>query len=136
MANSGEPPALDAAVWRSAPTWQVGLVGFAYRQVMPDGGSGDRVRAFGAQVFRIGPQIGHVFPVGQLQGYLYRKGYKEFGLRNRQAGLNVWLTFALSRPKRPWQKVNGPTTDTVAATDRIVRRGGNQPVGGLDVSPS
>ena len=84
------------------------MVGFAYRQVMPDGGSGDRVRALGAQVFRIGPQIGHVFP-GQLQGYLYRKGCKEFGLRNRQAGLNVWLTFAVAPAPAPLPRNSGMT---------------------------
>jgi hypothetical protein len=88
-----------------SPQWQVGLVGYAYRQITPDGGSGDRVGAFESQVFAVGPQIGHVFPVGQLQGYLNLKGYKEFGARNRPEGLNVWLTFALApAPSAPAKK--------------------------------
>ena len=76
--------------------WQVGLVGYAYKQITPDGGSGDHVGAFESQVFGIGPQIGYVFPVGDLQGYLNLKAYKEFGARNRPEGANVWLTLALS----------------------------------------
>ena len=88
-----------------SPQWQVGLVGYAYKQITPDGGSGDHVGAFESQVFGIGPQIGHVFPVGQLQGYLNLKGYKEFGARNRPEGLNVWLTFALApAPGAPAKK--------------------------------
>jgi hypothetical protein len=78
--------------------WQVGLVGYAYRQITPDSGSGDRVGAFESQVFGVGPQIGYVFPVGHYQGYLNLKAYKEFGALHRPEGTNVWLTLAISPP--------------------------------------
>ena len=42
--------------------WQVGLVGYAYRQITPDSGSGDLVGAFESQVFGVGPQIGYISP--------------------------------------------------------------------------
>jgi hypothetical protein len=51
-------------------------------------------------VFAVGPQIGYLFPVGDTQGYLNLKGYKEFGAEHRPEGWNVWLTFAIS-PAEP-----------------------------------
>lgn len=78
--------------------WLVGLVGYAYKQITSDGGSGDRVGSFESQVFGVGPQIGYVFPVGHYQGYLNLKAYKEFGALHRPEGTNVWLTFAISPP--------------------------------------
>ena len=37
-----------------------------------------------------------LFPVGNMQGYLNLKAYKEFDAENRADGWNVWLTFVLS----------------------------------------
>ena len=51
---------------------------------------------FKSRVSAIGPQIGYLFPVGDMQGYLNLKGYKEFDASNRPEGWNVWLTFAIS----------------------------------------
>jgi hypothetical protein len=47
-------------------------------------------------VFSVGPQIGVLFPVGDMQGYANLKGYKEFGAEHRPEGWNVWLTFSVS----------------------------------------
>jgi hypothetical protein len=47
-------------------------------------------------VAAVGPQIGYLFPVGYLQGYLNLKGYAEFDAANRPSGWNTWLTFAIS----------------------------------------
>jgi hypothetical protein len=47
-------------------------------------------------VFGVGPQVGFLFPVGDMQGYLNVKGYKEFGAEHRPEGWNLWLTFAVS----------------------------------------
>jgi hypothetical protein len=82
---------------------QVGLVGYIYDQVTPDSGSGDRVGAFESRVFGVGPQLGYIFPVGDMQGYLNLKGYKEFGNEHRPDGWNTWLTFVISPapPKAP-----------------------------------
>ena len=76
----------------------VGLVGYIYKEVGCDSGSGDRVGCFQSQVVGIGPQIGFLFPVGDMQGYLNFKAYGEFGNENRPAGFNTWVTFAISPP--------------------------------------
>jgi hypothetical protein len=87
---------------------QVGLVGYLYDQLSCDSGSGDRVGCFESRVAGIGPQIGFIFPVGDMQGYLNLKGYKEFDARDRPSGWNTWVTFVISpaaptppTPKRP-----------------------------------
>jgi len=57
---------------------QVGLVGYAYKDIGCDTGSGDRVGCFQSQVLGIGPQIGYIFPIGGMQGYINLKAYGEF----------------------------------------------------------
>jgi hypothetical protein len=79
---------------------QVGLVGYIYDQLTPDSGCAPIICPFESRVLGIGPQIGYLFPVGDMQGYLNLKGYKEFDNANRPDGYNVWLTFVLS-PKAP-----------------------------------
>ena len=81
---------------------QVGLVGYAYKDIGCDSGSGDHVGCFQSQVFGIGPQFGYVFPLSQgLQGYINIKGYKEFGGSDRPSGWNTWLTFVISPAAAP-----------------------------------
>src|SRR5262249_1860703 len=63
-----------------------GLVGYVYKEIGCDSGQGDHVGCFQSQVVGIGPQIGFIFPVGDLQGYLNLKGYKEFAAQNRADG--------------------------------------------------
>jgi hypothetical protein len=75
---------------------QLGLVGYAYKQISCDTGAGNRLGCFEAQVFGIGPQIGYLIPMGHLQGYLNLKGYREFEAEHRASGWNAWLTFAIS----------------------------------------
>jgi hypothetical protein len=74
----------------------VGLVGYAYQQLTGDSGDGATFGDFKSRVFAIGPQIGFLFPVGDMQGYLNVKGYKEFSAENRAEGWNAWVTFAIS----------------------------------------
>jgi hypothetical protein len=74
----------------------VGLVGYAYDQVSPDGGSGDLVGAFESRVFSVGPQLGYIFPIAGKQGFLGLKSYFEFDAKNRPEGWNSWVTFAIS----------------------------------------
>ena len=76
----------------------VGLVGYVYKEIGCDSGSGDRVGCFQSQVFGVGPQIGFLFPVGDMQGYLNLKAYGEFDNANRPAGWNTWVTFSISPP--------------------------------------
>ncbi|MDA9431061.1 SphA family protein [Bradyrhizobium sp. CCBAU 51627] len=75
---------------------QVGLVGYVYKQLGCDTGSGDRVGCFRSQVAAAGPQVGFIFPVGEMQGYLNLKAYKEFAAENRPEGWNAWVTFVVS----------------------------------------
>jgi hypothetical protein len=79
----------------------IGLVGYVYKQLGCDSGAGDRVGCFQSQVAAVGPQIGYIFPVGDMQGYLNLKGYKEFAAENRPDGWNVWLTFSISPAAPP-----------------------------------
>ena len=76
--------------------FQVGLVGYVYKELGCDSGSGDRVGCFQSQVVGVGPQVGFIFPVGEMQGYLNFKGYKEFAAENRPDGWNTWVTFVIS----------------------------------------
>jgi hypothetical protein len=80
----------------------IGAVGYLYNQIGCDSGSGDRVGCFESRVASIGPQVGFIFPVGKMQGYLSLKGYWEFSAQNRPDGWNTWLTFAIS-PAAPTQ---------------------------------
>lgn len=79
----------------------VGLVGYVYKQVGCDSGSGNRVGCFQSQVAALGPQVGFIFPVGTMQGFLNIKGYKEFAAEHRPEGWNAWVTFAISPSPPP-----------------------------------
>jgi hypothetical protein len=87
----------------------IGLVGYLYDQLSCDSGSGDNVGCFQSRVAGIGPQIGFIFPVGGMQGYLNLKGYGEFDAADRPSGWSAWVTFAISpaaaapptTPKKP-----------------------------------
>jgi hypothetical protein len=85
----------------------VGLVGYVYDEIGCDSGSGDHVGCFQSRVLGVGPQIGYIFPLGDMQGYLNLKGYGEFDGHDRPDGWNVWLTFAISP---------APPTPTAPAT--------------------
>jgi hypothetical protein len=61
----------------------VGAVGYLYDQLSCDGGPGNRVGCFESHVAGIGPQIGYVIPMGDLQGYVNLKGYKAFDASHR-----------------------------------------------------
>jgi hypothetical protein len=79
----------------------ISLVGYAYQQLSCDSGAGDRVGCFESRVFGLGPQIGHIIPLGHLEGSLMLKGYKEWGAQHRPEGWNVWLTFAIAPAAAP-----------------------------------
>ena len=81
---------------------QVGAVGYVYDQLTGDSGSGAKLGPFESRVIGIGPQVGYLFPVAGMQGYLNLKGYGEFDARNRPSGWNAWLTLSIS-PMAPAQ---------------------------------
>jgi hypothetical protein len=74
----------------------VGLVGYYYNQLTNDSGALPVFDGFKSRVAAVGPQIGYLFPVGNMQGYLNLKGYAEFDAANRASDWNTWLTFAIS----------------------------------------
>jgi hypothetical protein len=91
----------------------VGLVGYAYQQVTDDSGASPILGGFRSRVLGIGPQIGYLFPVGNMQGYLNLKGYGEFDASSRPSGWNTWLTFSIS-PMAP--------ASTVTPTQHLVTK--------------
>jgi hypothetical protein len=90
----------------------IGLVGYLYQQISDDSGSGATLGGFRSRVAGIGPQIGYLFPIGDKQGYLNLKGYKEFAAENRPEGWNMWLSFVIS-PEAP--KPGHPLPRTIVA---------------------
>jgi hypothetical protein len=77
--------------------FQVGLVGYVYKEIGCDSGSGDRVGCFQSQVVGAGPQLGFIIPLtNEIQGYLNLKSYWEFANQNRPDGWNAWVTFVIS----------------------------------------
>src|SRR5262245_48486589 len=78
----------------------IGLVGYYYQQLTPDRGQALILGDFKSRVAAIGPQIGYLFPIGDMQGYVNLKGYGEFAAENRPEGWNAWLTLSIS-PKAP-----------------------------------
>lgn len=74
----------------------VGAVGYLYKQITSDTGALPILGDTRSQVVGVGPQVGFIFPVGNLQGYLNVKGYKEFDEHYRPSGWNTWLTLSIS----------------------------------------
>jgi hypothetical protein len=74
----------------------VGAVGYVYQQLTADTGQSPILGEFKSRVIGIGPQVGFLFPVTDMQGYLNFKGYYEFDAANRPSGWNAWVTFAIS----------------------------------------
>jgi hypothetical protein len=73
-----------------------GAVGYVYDQLTADSGSGAKLAAFESRVIGVGPQLGFVFPVGGMMGYVTFKAYDEFDARNRASGYNLWAMFSIT----------------------------------------
>ena len=78
----------------------IGLAGYAYQQITDDSGQNPLLGGFRSRVFGVGPQIGYIFPLGDMQGFLGLRGYGDFDAANRAPGWSTWLTFAIS-PSEP-----------------------------------
>ena len=86
----------------------VGPVGYFYEQLSPDHGCAPVLCPFESRVIGLGAQVGYIFPVGGMQGYLNLKAYGEFANENRPAGWNLWLTFNLQPAAAPPQAPTRP----------------------------
>jgi hypothetical protein len=76
----------------------IGVVGYWFQQITGDSGSG-ALRSFESRVGGVGPQVGYLFPIGGLRGYVNLKGYSEFAAKNRAEGWNIWVAFTISPSK-------------------------------------
>ena len=74
----------------------IGVLGYVYQQLTADSGALPILGDFRSRVFGVGPQLGLFFPIGDKQGYVNLKGYKEFGAEHRPEGWNAWLTLSIS----------------------------------------
>jgi hypothetical protein len=74
----------------------VGVAGYAYQQLTDDSGQNPILGGFRARTLGLGPQIGYIFPVGGMQGFLGLRAYGDFDVANRAPGWSTWLTFAIS----------------------------------------
>jgi hypothetical protein len=73
-----------------------GAVGYFYEQISPDSGCAPQLCPFESGVIGIGPQMGVILPLGQIQAYLNLKAYWEFDGHDRPSGWNTWLTLSFS----------------------------------------
>jgi hypothetical protein len=75
---------------------QVGMVGYLYNQASCDTGPGDLIGCFESRTLGIGPQLGYVLPLGDMQAYVNVKGYRDFDWAHRAHGWSGWFTLVLS----------------------------------------
>jgi hypothetical protein len=75
----------------------VGVAGYAFQQITDDFGQNPVLGGFRSRVLGLGPQVGYIFPVGGMQGFLGLRAYGEFDASNRPSGWNTWLTFSISQ---------------------------------------
>lgn len=79
----------------------VGLAGYFYQQLTPDTGQLAILGDFKSRVIGVGPQVGWIFPVNDMQGVLSLKTYFEFAAENRPSGFNTWVAFQISPAAQP-----------------------------------
>lgn len=73
-----------------------GAVGYFYNQLTADSGALPILGGNYSRVAGVGPQLGYLFPIGDMQGYVNVKAYYEFNADRRPSGWNTWLTIAIS----------------------------------------
>ena len=97
--QSGTDAHLD---WAISPyvdkNFHIGAVGYFYKQINGDRGTGARLGEFKSRVTGIGPQIGFFFPIADREGYLNLRAYSEIDASNRLQGWNAFITFSIEAP--------------------------------------
>jgi hypothetical protein len=84
-------------------TLQIGVVGYAYRQITPDRGCAAILCPYESQTFGAGPQLGIISPGTSVQTYLNFKALWDFDTQNRASGMSAWFTLSFS-PSPPSQE--------------------------------
>jgi hypothetical protein len=88
----------------------IGAVGYYYDQFTADSGAPAFLGEVKSRVLGVGPQMGFLFPVGDMQGALNFKAYFESNASHRPDGWNAWVTFVVS----PEAKTPGANRKPVA----------------------
>jgi hypothetical protein len=70
----------------------IGVVGYDYRQLTGDSGSGDRIGPFKGRVDAIGPGLTYTTLLGQTPFILNVRHYHEFNAHNRWEGNSTVLS--------------------------------------------
>lgn len=100
--RNGQDYHIDAAAAQFlSKTFFIGAVGYYYDQFTADSGSAPFLGEVKSRVLGIGPQMGFIVPMGEMQGYLNFKAYFESNAHDRPDGWNAWVTFALSPAAKP-----------------------------------
>ena len=69
----------------------VAAVGYYFNQLTGDTGAGATLNPYLTRIAAVGPEMGVLFPVGEMQGSLSLSGYWEFALKTgRPAGIRGW----------------------------------------------
>ncbi len=100
--RNGQDYHIDAAAAQFlSKTFFVGAVGYYYDQFTADSGSLPIFGPVKSRVLGIGPQMGFIIPMGEVQGYLNFKAYFESNAHDRPDGWNSWVTFSISPSAKP-----------------------------------
>ncbi|MBE1284476.1 MAG: phenol degradation protein meta [Rhodobacteraceae bacterium] len=75
--------------------WQVGGVGFAYKQISDDKGAPLALGGFRSETYGIGPQIAYSGELGGRPVFASLRAYKEFETENRTEGYAGFFTLSL-----------------------------------------
>ena len=84
----------------------VGAVGYTFNQLTGDTGSGATLGPYISRISAVGPEVGYLFPVGEMQGSLSLRGYWEFAAQNRSSGWNTWLAFSIAPTEKAQRSPN------------------------------
>ena len=79
----------------------VGAVGYTFNQLTGDTGSGATLVGH-PRISAVGPEVGYLFPIGEMQGSSSFRGYWEFAAQNRLLVSNTWLALSIT----PTQKAS------------------------------
>ena len=92
-----------SAVQHLSRNFDVGLVGYYYRQISDDWGSGARLGGFRGEVIALGGTAGVTFNVAEREVMTRVKVYREFNVSNRLQGTAAFFTVALplTKPMAP-----------------------------------
>lgn len=92
-----------SAVQHLSRNFDIGLVGYYYRQISDDWGGGARLGGFRGQVMALGGTAGISFNVAEREVMTRVKVYREFDVRNRLQGTAAFFTVSLplTKPMAP-----------------------------------